>query len=103
MLKYYYLEFTDSIHISSYFERLINAVIYEIYFPNAIQKAKCEIKRHLQSFPAISKFPDESTKDINLKTVKDFYKEISSSQHPVNSALLKLLNVEEVKIIESKE
>ncbi|MBL7859758.1 MAG: hypothetical protein JNJ65_01265 [Cyclobacteriaceae bacterium] len=103
MLKYYSSEFADSIHISSYFERLINAIIYEIYFPNAIQKAKCEIKRHLQSFPAISKFPDESTKDINLKTVKDFYKEISSSQHPVNSALLKLLNVDEVKIIESKE
>jgi adenine-specific DNA-methyltransferase len=82
----------------SFFERLTNAMVYELYLPEAIQNAKCEVLKHLNNLPKLKEGKDEE----NLKTIEKVYKELSDPKHPVSAALLKLLNVEEVNIIEGR-
>lgn len=83
---------------ASFFERLIDAMVYELYLPEAIQIAKCDVLKHLNNLPELKDGEDEK----NLKTIEKVYKELSDPKHPVSAALLKLLNVEEVNIIEGR-
>jgi len=94
----YIIFFKKNSKDSSFFERLIDAMVYELYLPEAIQNAKCEVLKHLNNLPELREGEDEK----NLKTIEKVYKELSDPKHPVSAALLKLLNVEEVNIIEDR-
>ena len=63
-----------------------------------MKNANCEVLKQLTKFPEL-----EADLDVkNLKTVEKVYKELSDPKHPVSAALLKLLNIEEVNIIEGR-
>jgi len=81
---------------STIFERLIDAMVYELYLPEAIQQSNCEVLKHLNNLPELQVEQEEQ----NLKTIEKVYKELFAPRHPVSAAFLKLLNVEEVNIIE---
>ena len=87
---------------SAFFERLIDAMVYELYLPEAIQKANCEVLKHLNNLPELKDGDDESA-NWRMKTIEKVYKELSDPRHPVSEALLKLLNVPEVAIIEGRK
>lgn len=89
--------------LPSYFERIIDAIAYEIYFPDVINTAGCEILTHLSGLSSLTGEEDEVSKAKDLKIIKDVYKLLTDPTHPVDSVLLKLNNVEEVKIIEGKQ
>lgn len=96
-----YIIFSKSIQdqlFPSFFERLIDALVYEMYLPEVLKNANCEVLKHLTELPHLEVDNDER----NLKTVERIYKELSDPKHPVSAALLKLLNVEEVNIIEGR-
>ena len=82
---------------NSFFERLIDALVYELYLPEEIKAAGCNVLEHLVSLPALK---DELDTEQKLKAIERVYKQFSSPTHPISTVLLKLLNVEEVKIIE---
>ncbi len=81
------------------FERLIDAMVYELYLPEVIQNAKCEILKHLNNLPELEKSKDEK----NLKTIEKVYKELSDPKHPVSAAMFKMDTIEEIAIIEGKK
>jgi len=94
----YILFLKDKSIESSLLERLIDAMVYELYLPEEIKVSEAEVIRHLGNLPELKKGQDEK----NLKTIEKVYKELSDPKHPISGALLKLLNIEEVNIMEGR-
>lgn len=84
---------------TSFFERLIDAMVYELYLPEEIKAGGAEVLKHLENLPELKEGQDEK----NLKTIEKVYKELSDPKHPISAALLKLLTIEEVNIIEGRK
>ncbi len=82
---------------STFFEYLIDDLVYELYLPEEIKAAGCEVLKHLTKIPELKK---EWTNEKKLKTIEKVYKELSDPKHPVSIAMQKMQEVEEVKIIE---
>jgi hypothetical protein len=83
---------------SSFFERLIDAMVYELYLPDEIKAGGAEVLKYLANLPELTVGQNEQ----NLKTIEKVYKELSDPKHPISGALLKLLNIDEVNIIEGR-
>lgn len=84
---------------TTFFERLIDAMVYELYLPEEIAKGGAEVLNHLGILPELKEGQD----DNNLKIVEKVYKDLSDPKHPISAALLKLLTIEEVNIIEGRK
>lgn len=84
---------------SAFFERLIDAMVYELYLPLAIQEGKCEVLKHLNNLPDFKDGEEEK----KLKIIEKIYKELADPKHPITAALLKLLTIDEVNIIEGRQ
>jgi hypothetical protein len=83
---------------SVFFERVIDAITYELYLPEEIKAGNAEVLKHLNNLPELKEGQDEK----NLKTIEKVYKELADPKHPISAALLKLLTIEEVNIIEGR-
>jgi transcription antitermination factor NusG len=81
----------------TFFERLIDAMVYELYFTSEIKAANCEILKHLTTLPEIK---DGWSDEQKLQTIEKVYKELSDPAHPVSVAMEKMKTVPEVRIIE---
>ncbi|MBC7382026.1 MAG: Eco57I restriction-modification methylase domain-containing protein [Bacteroidia bacterium] len=95
----YILSLKDDGLDSSFFERLIDAMVYELYLPEEIKAGGAEVLKYLSNLPELKEGPHEK----NLKTIEKVYKELSDPGHPISAALLKLLSIEEVNIIEGRK
>ncbi|MBA4313013.1 MAG: hypothetical protein C0417_10330 [Chlorobiaceae bacterium] len=84
---------------STFIERLIDAMVYELYLPDSIKAAGAEVLKHLNNLPELKEGEDEK----NLKTIEKVYKELSDPKHPVNVAMFKMDTIEEIAIIEGKK
>ncbi len=84
---------------TAFFERLIDAMVYELYLPEEIKTGGAEVLKHLNNLPELNEGQDEK----NLKTIEKVYKELSDPKHPISAALLKLLTIEEVNTIEGRK
>jgi hypothetical protein len=84
---------------STFFERLIDALVYELYLPEAINAGDAVVLKYLTDLPELSK--DDEVK--NLKTIEKVSKELSDPKHPISAALLKLLTIDEINIIEGRK
>ena len=99
-VKYIFIKIVDYIiltknydsNISSFFERLLDAMVYELYFPEELKAAKCDVLKYLEDLPDIS----------DLNQIRAVYEQLSDSSHPVSVALFKMDSVEEIRIIEGK-
>lgn len=89
--------------ISLYFQRVIDAAIYELYFPKSIKSAGAEVLKYLSDLPILIDEKDDISKGQDLKAIQQVYKQLTNPAHPLDSALLKLHNIDEVKIIEAKQ
>jgi len=83
---------------ATFFERLIDAMVYELYLPEEIKAGGAEVLKYLSNLPELKEGQDEK----NLKTIEKVYKELSDPKHPISAALLKLLTIEEINIIEGR-
>ncbi len=84
---------------SSFFENLIDSMVYELYFPEEIKAADCEVLKHLTNLLDLKEDWDDNEK---LKAIEKVYKELSAPSHPVSIAMQKMQEVEEVRIIEGR-
>lgn len=82
----------------SFFDRVLDALVYELYLQEEIKSAGCEILKYLIDLPEL--LEDET--DKNLEIIETVYKELSDLKHPVNLALFKMDTINEVRIIERK-
>jgi adenine-specific DNA-methyltransferase len=83
---------------ASFFERLIDAMVYELYLEESIKTAGCEVLKYLNNLPDLEDGEDEK----NLKTIEQVYKELSNPSHPVSKAIDRMDAIEEIRIIEGK-
>ena len=92
---------TASIQFSkdfSFFERLIDAMVYELYLPESIMTAGCEVLKYLDNLPELKEGEDEK----NVEKIEKVYKELSDPGHPISIAMFKMDTIEEIRIIEGK-
>ena len=98
IVEYVLLQKEENID-SSFFERLIDSMVYELYLSEEIKAGGAEVLKHLWNLPELKEGQDEK----NLKTIEKVFKELSDPNHPIAAALLKLLTIEAVNIIEGRK
>ncbi|MCR4322020.1 MAG: hypothetical protein NUV74_17005 [Candidatus Brocadiaceae bacterium] len=74
-------------------------MVYELYFPDEIKAAGCEVLKHIAKLP---EFKDDWSDDKKLAVIEKVYKELSDPKHPVTIAMEKMQEITAVKIIEGR-
>jgi hypothetical protein len=98
-LAEYILCLSDNKMDYSFFERMIDAIVYEVYLPGPINEAGCQILKYLNDLPQLNGNDDEE----DIKIIGKAYKDFSSPNNPISTGLLKLLNVKDINIIEGRK
>ena len=83
----------------NFFERLIDAMVYELYLEEEVKAAGCEVLKHIAKLP---EFKDYLSNEKKLAVIEKVYKELSDSKHPVSVAMAKMQEIAEIKLIEGK-
>jgi len=94
-----YIIYTNKISISQFFERLLDAILYELYLTNVIESANAEVLKHLSNLSELTEFDYVK----NTKLIEKVHKELSNPHHPVSLAIFKMDTIEEIRIIEGKQ
>ncbi|MGK5094384.1 Eco57I restriction-modification methylase domain-containing protein, partial [Deltaproteobacteria bacterium TL4] len=84
---------------ASMLERVIDSMVYELYFPEEIKSAGCEVLKHLTNLPELKEDWNDEEK---MKTIEKVYRELSDPTHPVSLAMKKMKEIKEIKIIEGR-
>ncbi len=89
-------------HVSSYLKDETKFFPYELYFPDEIKAAGCEILKHLNNLPKIDTNDNnvETQNLASLQTIEKVHCELSNPTHPVSIAMKKMRDVPEIRIIE---
>ena len=77
-----------------FFERLLDAMVYELYFPNLFKVSGIEILSFLKDLPKIES-------DMYDFSIDNIYKNLSRPENDLNLSLLKILNLTEINNIEN--
>ena len=88
-----------------FLKSLIDAMVYELYLPDEIKAADCEVLKHLTNTSTtlsagLPEIKDDWSDEKKLETIEKVYKELSAPNHPVSIAMEKQKTVPEVRIIE---
>jgi len=87
--------------ISTYFEQIIDGMVYELYFPELLKKHNREIIRHLGELP---EFTDGMSEEQKMKICKTVFDRLNDKEHPVRVNLEKMKEeIKEIRIIEGLE
>lgn len=87
----------DEISVSTFFQSLIDSMVYELYFPDKIKSDDCEVLKYLTTLPELK---GDWSDEQKLQTIDKVYQELSDPKHPVSIAMEKMKTVPEVRIIE---
>ena len=77
-----------------FFERLIDAMVYELYFSDQFENSNIKILDYLNDLREI-------TIDDNISAIDTIYRHLSHPNNDINISLLKILNINEIKDIEN--
>lgn len=85
--------------ITAYFEQLIDAVVYEMYFPEELADAGKRPSEllHAEQLPSLSTLPDNK-----LVALTSLFERLYAPTHPVRSLIHFLDSIETIRIIEEK-
>ena len=86
--------------LAGYFEQVINALIYELFFPQTLHSAGLHFFRLAKE--AKLQPLSEMKKDHELAELRAKFEELYASSHPLRQGLFALDTIEEVRIIEGK-
>ena len=81
----------------SYFEQIIDGMVYELYFPELLRQHNRRIIEHLGELPALE--DDRSDKE-KMEIITKVYDRLNHKEHPVRNNLFYMKNIEEIKIME---
>ncbi|WP_424314895.1 hypothetical protein [Haloferula sp.] len=84
----------------AYWERVLNGLVYELYFPEELDAAGLR----LFDLVAQAKLPetDSLAESKRLATLRQKFEELHDGAHPLRIALDKLQTLDTVRIIEGK-
>lgn len=77
--------------------KIIDAMVYELYFPDEIKAADAGVLKHLTNLPELK---DSLNDEQQMKTIEKVYQELSDPKHSVAIAMVRQKTVKEVRIIE---
>ena len=86
--------------IPTYFEQIIDGMVYELYFPELLQQHNRTIIAHLGELPSFTDKMNDSQKLAIITTVFD---RLNEKSHPVRVNLFYMNSIPEIKIIEGKK
>ena len=82
----------------TYFEQIIDGMVYELYFPELLKKHNREIIKHLGELP---EFTESISNEQKMKICKKVFDRLNDKGHPVRVNLEKMKEeIPEIKIIE---
>lgn len=84
----------------SFFDSLIDAMFYELFFEVEIMNSDCSILQHLEGLPQISAGLDKGER---IAIVEDVYQTLSKNTHPVSISIFKMDTIEAIKRIEGRK
>jgi hypothetical protein len=82
--------------VFKFFESLLDAIVFELYFPVEIKSAGKEILKHLGDLKPIT---DDMSEEKKLAIIQSEFERLYDPNHPVRFAIETLDSVEEVRII----
>ena len=80
----------------SFFESLLDAIVFELYFEDEIRRAGKEIISHLENIQTIDSTESD---EVKLYTIKSEFERFYDPSHPVRNNLETLDSIEEVRVI----
>ncbi|MCF8358695.1 MAG: hypothetical protein K9H26_08065 [Prolixibacteraceae bacterium] len=87
----------------SYFDDLIDSIVFELYFPTEIKSAGKEILKHLGNLPAgqagLKPIDDSMSDEEKLAIIQSEFERLYDPNHQVRNNVETLDSVEEVRII----
>ena len=91
-----YLREIDNDLLYSFFDNLIDGIVYELYFPEELKSANKEILKHLGDLKPIA---DEMSEEEKLAIIQSEFERLYDPNHPVRNNIETLDSIEEVRII----
>lgn len=91
-------EISDKLMIS-YFEQIIDGIVYELYFPSLLKKYDREIIKHLGELP---EFTDGMSDQNKMNVCKSVFQRLDDKEHPVRNNIFYMDSIPEIAIIEGK-
>ncbi|MBN1561489.1 hypothetical protein JW998_14655 [candidate division KSB1 bacterium] len=82
--------------IISYFEQLIDGMVFELYFEDEIKKAGRDILKYLTNLTPIA---DEMSDEQKMQIITQTYNQLYDKNHPVRQNLYYMDTIEEIRII----
>ena len=84
----------------SYWERVLNGLVYELYFPEEVHGAGLRLFDLVEQ----AKLPDIHTlaESQRLPTLREKFEDLFDPNHPLRIALDKLQTLDTIRIIEGK-
>jgi hypothetical protein len=84
----------------AYWERVLNGLVYELYFPEEVHGAGLRLFDLVAqaALPEVNQIPEAK----RLKTLRAKFEELYDAEHPLRIALEKLSTLETIRIIEGK-
>lgn len=79
-----------------FFDNILNAAVYELYFPEEVHAANKGVIEHLQDLKPID---DSMTDDQKLAIINSEFERLYDPYHPVRNNVETIENVEVVRII----
>ena len=88
--------------VASFFEQLLNALAYELFFPEEFHTASLRFFAFVNDaeLPELDSLPSQKT--VRLQALLDIFHKLQSPGHPIRIALDKLQTLDLVRIIEKK-
>ncbi|HPD44417.1 MAG TPA: hypothetical protein PKZ45_09215, partial [Dysgonamonadaceae bacterium] len=84
--------------IPTYFEQIINGMVYELYFPELLKKYDCEIIKHLGELP---EFTEGMSDEDKMEICQKVFDRLNDATHPVRINLDRMKEeIPEIRIIE---
>lgn len=83
----------------SYFEQIIDGMVYEIYFPDLLEKHNREIIKHLGELPG---FNNTMSDEKKMSICKEVFNRLNKKEHPLRINLFYMNSIPEISIIEGK-
>jgi hypothetical protein len=83
----------------TYFEQIIDGMVYELYFPELLKKHNRLIINHLGELP---EFTDSMSNEQKMKICKKVFDRLNDKEHPVRVNLFYMNSIPEIAIIEGK-
>ncbi|WKK59680.1 TaqI-like C-terminal specificity domain-containing protein [Sphingobacterium sp. BN32] len=81
----------------SYFEQVIDGIVYELYFPELLQQHQRTIVEHAGELPSLTHLKEESEK---MNVVETVFNRLNDKTHPVRNNLFFMKNIKEIALIE---